>query len=298
MLRRAHWPEPVNAVFNPAAVAHDGETLLLVRVEDRTGISHLGVARSADGLSGWTIEPGARAPARPGPEAERFGIEDPRITQIGDEYLIVYTGYSTDGPLIFLAATRDFRELRAAAASCCRRRTRMRRSSPRPSTAATRCCTGRCPVAPATDGGIWLSLEPRPRALGRPPAAPLRAASAATWDVAEDRPRAAAAAHARRAGSLLYHGVRGTAAGAIYRAGLALLDRERPGAGARPLAGLGVRARRRPTSASATSATSSSRAAGCSTTTATRSASTTAPPTRASAWRRRASRRLLAHLAT
>ena len=47
----------MNAVFNPAAVELDGETLLLVRVEERTGVSHLGVARSADGLTGWTIEP-------------------------------------------------------------------------------------------------------------------------------------------------------------------------------------------------------------------------------------------------
>jgi predicted GH43/DUF377 family glycosyl hydrolase len=45
------WPHMVNAVFNPAAAQFDGETLLLVRIEDRTGFSHLCVARSADGLT-------------------------------------------------------------------------------------------------------------------------------------------------------------------------------------------------------------------------------------------------------
>ena len=50
------WPEMVNAVFNPAAVKFEGETLLLVRVEDRTGLSRLTVARSADGYTNWTID--------------------------------------------------------------------------------------------------------------------------------------------------------------------------------------------------------------------------------------------------
>ena len=48
ILTAADCPHTVNAVFNPAAVRFEGETLLLVRVEDRRGISHLCVARSAD----------------------------------------------------------------------------------------------------------------------------------------------------------------------------------------------------------------------------------------------------------
>ena len=57
ILTAADWSQPVNAVFNPAAAPVDGETVVLARVEDRRGISHLGVARSADGLSGWSIDP-------------------------------------------------------------------------------------------------------------------------------------------------------------------------------------------------------------------------------------------------
>ena len=51
------WPYTVNAVFNPGAtIGPDGETVLLVRVEDRSGISHLTVARSQDGFTGWKVE--------------------------------------------------------------------------------------------------------------------------------------------------------------------------------------------------------------------------------------------------
>jgi len=57
ILTAADWSTPVNAVFNPAAALVDGETVVVARVEDRRGISHLAVARSADGLSGWSIDP-------------------------------------------------------------------------------------------------------------------------------------------------------------------------------------------------------------------------------------------------
>ena len=42
------WPYAANAVFNPAAAALADETVLLARVEDLRGISHLTVARSAN----------------------------------------------------------------------------------------------------------------------------------------------------------------------------------------------------------------------------------------------------------
>src|SRR5690349_13185030 len=110
VLEASGWPGHPNAVFNPGAVRHDGQTVLIVRVEDRSGVSHLGVARSAGGLGGWTIEPEGALLPDPAQHAERWGFEDPRVTRIGDDFLIVCTGYSTDGPLIFLVVTRDFRE--------------------------------------------------------------------------------------------------------------------------------------------------------------------------------------------
>ena len=47
ILRRADWPYPVNTVFNPGVTRlADGTTLLLCRVEDFKGHSHLCAARS------------------------------------------------------------------------------------------------------------------------------------------------------------------------------------------------------------------------------------------------------------
>jgi len=49
ILTANNWPYSAHAVFNPAAVLlPDGMTLLLCRVEDRRGHSHLSVARSAN----------------------------------------------------------------------------------------------------------------------------------------------------------------------------------------------------------------------------------------------------------
>src|SRR5690349_14058519 len=51
------WPYPAHTVFNPGVTRlQDGTTLLLCRVEDRRGHSHLCAARSANGLDNWKIE--------------------------------------------------------------------------------------------------------------------------------------------------------------------------------------------------------------------------------------------------
>jgi predicted GH43/DUF377 family glycosyl hydrolase len=111
LLTAAGWPYPAGAVFNPGAAAVGDETVLVCRVEDRRGISHLTVARSDDGETGWRIDP------RPliGPDAHGhascWGLEDPRVTfveQLGT-WMIAYTSYGPEGPGVALALTRDFR---------------------------------------------------------------------------------------------------------------------------------------------------------------------------------------------
>ncbi|MBK5331701.1 MAG: hypothetical protein JJD93_07015, partial [Ilumatobacteraceae bacterium] len=89
VLSAMDFPKMVNAVFNPGATSFDDETLLLVRVEMRSGVSHFAVATSPDGRTNWTIDPGRRLDADLDSFAEHWGIEDPRITKIGDEYMIV-----------------------------------------------------------------------------------------------------------------------------------------------------------------------------------------------------------------
>ncbi|MEJ2567839.1 MAG: glycosidase, partial [candidate division WOR-3 bacterium] len=75
----ADWPYSVHSVFNPGAVQIDGETLLLVRVEDYRGFSHLNLARSKDGLTNWNIASAPTLEYREGYPEEKWGLEDPRI---------------------------------------------------------------------------------------------------------------------------------------------------------------------------------------------------------------------------
>ena len=56
ILTARDWPYPVNTVFNPGATIYKGKTLLLARVEDRRGFSHLTKAVSEDGVSNWVID--------------------------------------------------------------------------------------------------------------------------------------------------------------------------------------------------------------------------------------------------
>ncbi|HEX9662347.1 MAG TPA: glycosidase, partial [Candidatus Binatia bacterium] len=80
ILTAADWPYPVHSVFNPGAtLLPDGTTLLLCRVEDRRGHSHLCVARSVNGVDNWQVDSPPTLLADPArfPE-EVWGIEDPR----------------------------------------------------------------------------------------------------------------------------------------------------------------------------------------------------------------------------
>jgi len=226
ILTAAEWPYTVNAVLNPGVTRFGGETLLLVRVEDRTGLSHLCVARSADGLTDWIVEPDRLLLPEVESQPERFGIEDPRITPCGDEHMIVYTGYSDVGPLVCLAATRDFRSYE-------RRGVVM---PPEDKDAALFPCQfdGRWalihrPVAttPGHQAHIWLSWSPDLRHWGDHTIL-LRAREGAWWD-AHKVGLCPPPLLTPQGWLLLYHGVRVTAAGSIYRLGLALLETERPG---------------------------------------------------------------------
>jgi len=101
-------PYPANSVFNAGATKIGDNTLLLMRVEDRRGLSHLTVARSKDGFTSWLIDPRPTLPADPEGHPEEFwGIEDPRICCLEGEgrYIITHTAYSQGGPLVSLATT-------------------------------------------------------------------------------------------------------------------------------------------------------------------------------------------------
>jgi predicted GH43/DUF377 family glycosyl hydrolase len=114
IITNREMPYPCNTVFNPGATTANGETLLLVRVDDRQGRSHLTVARSTDGVTDWRIEQEPLMhPRERGTPYEDYGCEDPRITRLDDmgKWIITYTAYSPMGAGVALAATEDFRSV-------------------------------------------------------------------------------------------------------------------------------------------------------------------------------------------
>ena len=82
ILTAEDWPYPVSAVFNPAAAVLDGGTVLLARVEDLRGISHLTVARSANGVDGWSIDTEPLLAPDFDVDSEQWGFEDPRVVWV------------------------------------------------------------------------------------------------------------------------------------------------------------------------------------------------------------------------
>ena len=68
-------------------------------------ISHLRVIRSPDGRTVCSVD-GARFASEV--EYEEFGVEDPRITRIGDTFYFTYVAVSRHGAATALASTTDF----------------------------------------------------------------------------------------------------------------------------------------------------------------------------------------------
>jgi predicted GH43/DUF377 family glycosyl hydrolase len=74
ILSAQDWPYSINSVFNPGATRlPDGTTLLLCRVEDRRGLSHLCAARSRNGVDGWQIDREPTLMPKPAEYPEELG---------------------------------------------------------------------------------------------------------------------------------------------------------------------------------------------------------------------------------
>jgi len=70
-----------------------------------TSISHLRLARSRDGRHFVVEDTPSLWPDQP---YESFGLEDPRITRLGDTFYVVYKGVAPSGITQCLATTKDF----------------------------------------------------------------------------------------------------------------------------------------------------------------------------------------------
>jgi len=226
ILTAAHWPYPVHSVFNPGAILlPDGTTLLLCRVEDRRGHSHLCAARSANGVDDWQIDsqPTLLADPEHFPE-ELWGIEDPRITYVPErgQYAVVYTAYTRDGPGVALAFTKDFAHFE--------RYGLIMQPEDKDATLLPHRIGGywaliHRPVS-SPRAHIWMSYSPDLRHWGSHKLI-LEARRGGWWD-ANKIGLSSPPIETSQGWLLIYHGVRQNAAGSLYRLGLALFDLNTP----------------------------------------------------------------------
>ncbi len=228
ILAASDWPYPIHTVFNAGATRlPDGTTLLLCRVEDRRGHSHFCAARSLDGVSGRQIEPQPTLLPDPvnHPE-ELWGIEDPRITFVPElnKYVVTYTSFWAGGTGVSLALSEDFRTFERYGVVM----------PPEDKDAALlpRRIGGHWALIhrPVTTweptGHMWISSWPDLRHWGEPQTDPARPPGRLVGCL-QDR-FMAAPIETPQGWLPIYHGVRHSASGCLYRLGLALFDLQTP----------------------------------------------------------------------
>lgn len=223
ILTAADFPTPVNSVFNAGAVKFNGKYLSLTRVEDLTGSSALWVARSNDGVK---FEPDPEPIMAPSTEDyfsenETISLEDPRITEIDDIYYITYVVYSEHGAFTALVSTSDFKKVNRLGSITFPNNKDVAlfpekfegkyAKLDRPSTLSS--------------ANMWISFSPDLVHWGSQK--PLMEVRNRKWD--ETRIGAGAPPIKTSEGWLeVYHGVRETSSGVLYRLGAVLLDMEQP----------------------------------------------------------------------
>jgi predicted GH43/DUF377 family glycosyl hydrolase len=222
ILTASDMPVACNAVFNSAVTKLDGRYLMLLRIEDIDRRQHFRVATSADGYRFAVDEQPVAFP--PDPEAERYEgtIYDPRITKIGDRYLVLYAAHSDLGVRIGQVATRDFRTFeRLGFGSAVDNRNGVLF----PETIQGRYARLERPQTIKDQGDLWISFSPDLVHWGDFHCiARSRHQSWDQWKLGAG----AAPIKTEKGWLLIYHGACKTAAGAIYRLGVMLLGLEDP----------------------------------------------------------------------
>ena len=221
------WPYLANTVFNPGAAVVDGETILLARVEALSGVSHLTVARSPNGVDGWVVSPEPLLEATDGVESELWGFEDPRVVWLEElgVFAITCTAYGPAGAAVYLATTTDFRTVE--------RHGIVKRAEDK-----------NAALLPERIDGKWILFHRPINAYGgsRGEIFASRSTDLHSWTTGEQvlQPRLGGWWDSLRIGIgppllktdhgwlLIYHGVKETVAGSLYRLGLALLDIDEP----------------------------------------------------------------------
>lgn len=227
ILTSGHWPDSVNVVFNPSAALVGDTTVLMVRVEDRCGLSHLHVARSLDGFSDWQIAPAPAMSPIEGDHNSSWGFEDARTVWVEelDRFVVTCTAYGPSGPAVHLALTEDFDEFEHIGivmppedknGSLFPRRIK-----------GSWVLLHRPVTLRGSTADVWLSRSDD-LVSWRSPEPVMKCRVGAWWDsvrIGIGPPPI----ETEEGWLVIYHGVKESVSGPIYRVGAALLDLENPG---------------------------------------------------------------------
>ncbi|GAA4243820.1 glycosidase [Dactylosporangium darangshiense] len=226
LLTAGDWPYPINSVFNPGACLHNGDTVLVCRVEDRRGISHLTVARSKDGRTNWVVDGKPLIADDPTDAHSCWGVEDPRVTYVQElgAYVIAYTAYGPGGPCVGLARTEDFLTVESLGV--------VMPPEDKNASLLPRMIDGHYvlfhrPVSVlSARADVWLSKSTDLRSWTTPDPV-MQARSGPWWDATRIGmgPPPIETPHGWLA---VYHGVKAMVATSIYRVGLVMLDLDDP----------------------------------------------------------------------
>lgn len=214
----------METVHNAGVVKHEGKYIMLFRSHCRNGRSIIGLAESEEGLR-FRVRPEpflTPAEAEPFASYEEYGVEDPRICAMDDEYLITYSAYSRHGVRVALAKTRDFIHLERVSlitqADC-------RNVVLFPEKINGRFARFDRPHSEISPWSIWISYSPDLVHWGDSKVVikPL----AYHWDEMKIGP-GATPIRTDKGWLNIFHGVFKTMDGAVYRLGVALHDLQDP----------------------------------------------------------------------
>jgi len=114
ILTKDDVPYTVATVHNAGVIKYKDKYIMLFRSHLHNGRSVIGIAESEDG---YDFKVGAEPFLMPScgtvfGEYEEYGVEDVRISQIDDDFLLTYSAYSRHGVRIGLAKTKDFKTVK------------------------------------------------------------------------------------------------------------------------------------------------------------------------------------------
>jgi len=223
ILRDSDMPGDIWHVFNPGAIKHNGEYILMMNASTLSLPIIFWLARSKDGINFVPDTAPIEWPAikRDYPE---ICVYDPRITKIGNEYIIAHASSSKHGVQVGVVKTTDFKKFDRVGI-CSEQGNRNAAIFPekikgkyvrldRP--------TGDPIADPA---GIWISYSEDLIHWGENK--PLMEPRAGFWDC--QKIGAGAVPIKTKQGWLeIYHGVFSHCCGFVYRLGVCLLDLDDP----------------------------------------------------------------------